>query len=200
MIYLFTGNSSNLVRKSVFKWKKMFISKYGDFNLIHIKNVLDFDNNSILENLISESFLSEKKLIIIDDIPLSTVEKGKEKKDKEEFIFKLLGKIPENNIVLFSSISPDKRSKFYKEIKKVGKIQEFNSLGEDDVSFKLRQLYGDKIHFNAVKEIIRYKGGHIDKIIPEIDKLLITKNFISKYDIVENIYPELEESIFILID
>ncbi len=178
----------------------MFISKYWDFNLIHIKNVLDFDNNSILENLISESFLSEKKLIIIDDIPLSTVEKWKEKKDKEEFIFKLLWKIPENNIVLFSSISPDKRSKFYKEIKKVWKIQEFNSLWEDDVSFKLRQLYWDKIHFNAVKEIIRYKWWHIDKIIPEIDKLLITKNFISKYDIVENIYPELEESIFILID
>lgn len=200
MIYLFTWNSSTLVRNSVLKWKELFISKHWDFNLIHIKDISEFDNNFIFEQITSESFLSKKKLVIIDDIPLKTKDKWKDKKDKEEYIMSLLSKIPENNIILFSSISPDKRWKLYKEIKKIWEIKEFNSLWEDDISFKLKQLYWNKIHYDAIKEIIRYKWWHIDKIIPEVDKLLITKDFISKSDIVENIYPELEESIFILID
>lgn len=200
LIYLFTWNSSVLVSEQVLKWKKMFISKHWDFNLIHIKNTLEYENNFIYENLMAESFLAEKKLIIINDLPLKTVDKEKKIKEKEEFIMNLLSTIPENNIVLFSSVNPDKRWKMYKELKKIWEVNEFNSLWEDDLSFKLNQRYPDKLKFNAVKEIIKYKWWHIDKIIPEIDKLLITKDIISKSDIVEHIHPELEESIFMLID
>lgn len=141
-----------------------------------------------------------KKLIIINDLPLQSTDKEKKIKEKEEFLLTLLNKIPENNIILFSSVNPDKRWKFYKALKKIWEIKEFNSLWEDDISFRLNQKYPEKLKFNAIKEIIKYKWWHIDKIIPEIDKLLITRNIISKSDIVEHIYPELEESIFILIN
>jgi len=48
--------------------------------------------------------------------------------EKQDFLESLLEKIPENNIVIFSSSSPDKRSKFYKKLKKIAtKVEEFNT-------------------------------------------------------------------------
>jgi len=51
------------------------------------------DNNFLVENIISTSFLSEKKLVIID-----LNEKISE--DKQELLLKILNKIPESNIIL----------------------------------------------------------------------------------------------------
>ncbi|MDR2411380.1 MAG: hypothetical protein LBD88_02045 [Candidatus Peribacteria bacterium] len=48
--------------------------------------------------------------------------------------------------------------------------------------------------------IVKYKSNNLSKIIQEIEKLLITYNFIDEKEIIENITPELEESIFQIID
>jgi DNA polymerase III delta subunit len=76
--------------------------------------------------------MGEKKLIIIDDFPLKTSDKNPELNEKQDFLESLLEKVPENNIVIFSSANPDKRSKFYKNLKKVAtKIEEFNTNSDD---------------------------------------------------------------------
>jgi DNA polymerase III delta subunit len=80
----------------------------------------------LIENTLSTSFLSEKKLIIIDlekDIP----------EDKQNNILYILDKIPDDNIILFNSINPDKRSKLYKELKKYSEFKEFNTKNESDI-------------------------------------------------------------------
>jgi hypothetical protein len=95
------------------------------------------DNNFLVENITSASFLSEKKLVIIDleNKKSSKKENSSESEnfsesenssEKEKFFLKILDKIPENNIILFNIINPDKRSKFYKELIKISEVKEFN--------------------------------------------------------------------------
>ena len=66
MIYFYTWNSSFLVAEQVKAWKNKFVSKFWDFNMLHIKDLNTVDNNFLIENTLSTSFLSEKKLIIIN--------------------------------------------------------------------------------------------------------------------------------------
>jgi len=178
----------------------MFIEKYGDFNVIHFKNILENDNNSILENILSGWFMWEKKLIIIDDIPIGSKNKNTKLKEKQSFLETILERIPENNIVLFSSVWVDKRGTFYKKLKKINaKIEEFNS---DDSSIynTISNKYNKKISAWGINLLIRYKWWDLWKINSEIEKLLINYDYIEEKNISDNIMPELEENIFIFID
>lgn len=193
MIYFFTWNNEFLVSEAVKTWKKKFVEKFWDFNMIHIKDIESVDKNFLVENLTSTSFLSEKKLIILNiDKDISS--------DKEEFLIKILENIPEENILLINSTNIDKRSKLYKKIKLLSEIKEYNTQNDSDLYSIISKKYSWKIDNQAINTIIRYKAWNLNKIISEIEKLLITKDFINQKDIVENIAPELEESIFQVID
>ena len=197
MIYHFTGNSHYLVSTQVKAWKDKFIEKYWEFNLAQIKNILEVDNNFISENVSAMSFLAEKKLIIIN---LEIWGKDQKNNEKLDFIISILDKVPEGNIVLLSSVDPDKRSKHYKSINKIAQLKEFNSKSVDESFSILKNRFQWKINDNALQKLILYKSNNIEKVASEIEKLLITKNIIEVWDITENIFPELEESIFQFID
>ena len=192
MIYLFTWNSRFLIKQKISKWKNHFISKYWDFNLVHIKDIELYDNNFLVENICSTSFLWEKKLILIDLI-------DKLKQEKQILLLSILDKIPNNNILAFSYINPDKRTKFYKEIVKKVKIEEFIE-NENNIVAIIKNKFSNKISISWINLLIKYKSFNLDKIINEIKKLLITINYIEEKDIIQNIFPELEESIFQIID
>ena len=206
MLYLFTWNSDYLVKEQVLKWKNQFITKYWEFNLIHIKNFDTVENNFLTLNITSASFLSEKKLIIID-LESKTKIKNKEitdedskESEKEELLLNLLWKIPEDNIILINIVSPDKRTKFYKTIVKIAEVKEFNTSNDSSLQSIIRQKYWNKITNSAIWTLIRYKSWNLSKIISEIEKLLILHEKIDSKEIVDNIAPELEESIFQVID
>lgn len=201
MIYLFTWNSDFLVREKTLKWKNLFAEKNWDFNLVHFKDLIEIDNNQISENLLAEGFMWEKKLIIIDNYPINSENKNSKAKEKEDFLEKIVDKIPENNIILFSSSNIDKRAKFYKQIKKIAsKIEEFNTKSENDIASILWDKYKWKIDFASINLLVKYKWWNLEKCISEIKKLLITKDKINQWDIRANIEPELEESIFQIVD
>jgi DNA polymerase III delta subunit len=119
--------------------------------MIHIKDLNTTDNNFLVENITASSFLSEKKLVIIDiekDIP----------SEKEDFLLKILDKIPDDNIVLFNSINPDKRVKFYKELIKKAEVKEFNTKDDSDLYAIISKKYSSKISNQAIYTIIKYKS------------------------------------------
>ena len=201
MIYFFTWDSEFLVREKTLTWKKAYIEKYGDFNLIHIKDILEVSNDFLAQELLASWFMWEKKLIIIEKIPLKTSDNKWDLKEKQDFLESLLEKIPEDNIVLFSSSSPDKRSKFYKKLKKLAtKVEEFNEWKEWEIFSIIQKKYSGKIENSAINLLIKYKSWNLEKIISEIEKLLIFYDFVKVDNIKNNIFPELEESIFELID
>jgi DNA polymerase III delta subunit len=143
------------------------------------------------------SFLAEKKLIIIE---LEIWTKESKINDKIDYIITLIDKLPEWNILLLYSINPDKRSKQYKYINKIAELREFNSKSADESYSILRNRFSWKISDSALQKLIAFKSNNIEKIASEIEKLLITKNIIEVNDITDNIFPELEESIFQFID
>jgi DNA polymerase III delta subunit len=123
-----------LLQEAVLKWKNHFISKYGDFNLLHIKDLSNIDLNFLAENLFASSFLSEKKLIIID--------LNNELDEKlSEFFINSLKKIPENNILVFSYLNPDKRLKLYKELEKSAEKKEFSLENENETFVIIEKKY-----------------------------------------------------------
>jgi len=102
--------------------------------MLHINNIDSVDTNFLIENISSTSFLSEKKLVIIDlDEKIS--------EEKQLFIINILNKIPEKNIILFNSINPDKRTKFYKELKKQSELKEFNTKDDSDLHSIISSKY-----------------------------------------------------------
>ena len=115
-------------------------------------------------------------------------------------MIKNLEKKPQENIIILNYFLPDKRKKFWKNIKNISEIKEFNLENEEDTKKIINSKFSWKIDLEAINTIIKYKSNKINKIIPELEKLTITKSFITKKDIEENIVPELEESIFQIID
>ena len=194
MNYVFTWNSEFLITEALNKWKKQFIEKYSDFNLTHLKEIKNLDKNILKDAILSGSlFSSEKKLIILDinnDIW----------DELEDFLIKNLEKKPQENIIILNYFLPDKRKKFWKNIKNISETKEFNLENEEDTKKIINSKFSWKIDLEAINTIIKYKSNKINKIIPELEKLTITKSFITKKDIEENIVPELEESIFQIID
>ncbi len=201
MIYVFTWNNDFLIREKTKKWKDLFAEKHWDFNLVHIKDIDEVDGNFLSENLLAQSFFAWKKLLIIDGLPASTSNKSKTTGEKQDYLLSVLDKIPDDNIVLFSSASPDKRSKFYKELmKKADKVEEFNTASDDDIVTHLSKKFHNKASRWAINTLVRYKWGNMEKSMQELEKLLITQDFIEEISIKEHISPELDESIFTLID
>ncbi len=201
MIYFFTWNSDYLVREKTKHWRDAYIEKYGDFNFTHLKDLKNLDNNLLSQELLSWWFMWEKKLILINDFPLSSSIKDWELSLKQDFLESILEKIPEDNIVVFSSVSPDKRSKLYKKLKEIStKVEEFSISWNSSLFPIISNEYKNKLDSNALNLLINYKSWNLDKIIAEIDKLLILSDRIDENMVKQNIFPELEESIFHLID
>lgn len=214
MLFLITWNSDFLVEQEVKKWKNHFLNKYWD-NILHIKDISNIDNNRLVIDITTTSFFSKKKLIIID---INKIIKNKnsteEKKSKYEelqnkkfdFISSLFDKISDDTILIINWPNIDKRSKFFKSILKYWEIKEFNIITDKKNNSTIWLIkiiwekYKNKISNKAIELIIRYKSKNLTKIISEIEKLLITFSYIDIKEIQENIYPELEESIFQIID
>lgn len=206
MIYLFTGNNSFALEEEVKKWKKVFLEKFWDFNLVHIKDILAFDTHFLAENLLGSSLFWGKKFIIIEDYPftasfISQIRgNGEELINLENFFLAILEKIPVENILVFSVSNPDKRTKIYKKISEKAEIKDFSFWDENDLKKFLLKRYDGKISSADLDILVRYKSAHIQKIISEIEKLLLSKEKITKDDIEKNIVPEIEENIFMIVD
>lgn len=195
MIYLFTWNNEYLVKEEIKKWKSKFLEKFWDFNVLVITNIDEIDKNFISENLLSTSFFNEKKLVIIENI--EKIEKDDQKRD---FLISILNRIPESNIVVFSSISISEKSVLYKKIVELWEVKRFDIKNTYETKVFLQKKYNWIIDDSAIDKIITYKSNNLSKIVNEIDKLIITKKTIKVQDIVDFIVPELEETIFAFVD
>lgn len=199
MIYLFFWE--NYFRKKLINsWKKAFKEKYNEHNIIHISNVFDYDLYFYEQNLLSNSFFSDKNFFIIDDFPFENDDELiLDSKKIQEYFINILPKIPKENIVVFNNEKIDKRSKLYKEISKIWEIRDFSIGDEKDLFQKLKDIYKDKVSVSALQKIIELKWLNFWNIVNELDKIFITKDFIDIADL-ELITKDIEESIFEIIN
>lgn len=198
MLYLFTWDDTYSLEREIKAWKTKFLSKYQKLDIFHIKNIFEIDNNSLSEMILAISFFWDKKLIILD-MDLSWAKKS-ELSEKQDFLLSLFDKKSEQNIVLIKYSWIDKRSKFYKTIKKIWTIKEFISKKDFELESHLSNKYDWLISREALKLLIRYKSNSLIKIENEISKLLINNDFVDGDLVKQIVFPEFEESIFMIID
>lgn len=200
MIYLFTGNNQYLISEESQKWKKGFIEKFWEENVTHINSLGPNSKDFILETLVSRSLFAEKRLVIIDWFPFSWEKTFSWASDLETLILDTLETVPEEVLVVFLSLNPDKRKSWYKQLSKVAQVKTFDISWEDQVYSILWKKYGSNIESDALRRLIFLKWWDLQKSISEIEKLLISLEQITRRHIEENIMPEFEESIFVFID
>ncbi len=211
MLYLFTWNNRYLLTEEIQKWKHAFGDKYGVENVTHIPSLEGINPNFVSESLLSRSLFSEKRLVIIEGFPYSWEKAFSWASEIEKTILASLEDIPEETLVVFASLSPDKRKVWYKTLSKLAEVKEFSTQGEDQVIQILQNKYSETIDHNALRQLVFYKWWDLQKSISEIEKLQVTPHSIlsweerwnskiSKEDIETHIIPEFEESIFVFID
>ena len=159
MIYLFTWNNDYLIREEVLRWKNGFKDKHGTENITHISSLDASSKNTISQSLVSRSIFAEKRLVIIEGFPFSGEKAFSWASDLEAQILWLLAEIPEEVLVMFVSVNPDKRKAGFKQLKAVAQIKEFSVSGEDEVYNILSRKYGISQRYASQKVIKK-------KIIP----------------------------------
>ena len=221
MLYLFTGNNRYLITQEIQKWKHAFGAKYGEENVSHIPSLEVVSSDFLAESLLSRSLFSEKRLVIIDWFPYSGERSFSWAADIEKTLIDSLDYIPEETLVVFASLSPDKRKSSYKTLSKLAEVKEFSTAWEDQVVSILQQKFSSIIEYPALQRLVYFKWWDLQKSISELEKLMIlfsqdtshtkplsnsllkgerTSCKITREDVENYIIPEFEESIFVFID
>lgn len=200
-IIFFTWENRVFLKKELDRWIEHFIEKYWENNVTRInKNQLNSIN--IEQELLSLPFLSEKKLIILHEVPFSGETKDTEEvKEDDGRILNSLENIPDNNFVLFIQEFPDKRKWLYKKLIEIATIKEYSTLDDYWLKWYIKEQL-PLIENTALDKLINFKNKNIDKIEQEIEKLSLYKpnSTINSDDIDNYVTQEIESSIFTFLD
>lgn len=195
MVYLLYGTKDFSIEEEIKKISKdideMNISKY-DLN----NDMLSL----VLEDAKTISLFGDKKLVIAENANMFT---GSTSKDSE-LIEEYLNHINENTILILTVHNDklDTRKKITKQVKKVGKVLEFND--DLDMTSLVRRLFEDyNIDYKTINLFLDRVGNNPLIIQSEINKIKIYKGNdrnITDEDILNLTVKLIEIDIFKLID
>lgn len=197
MVYLLYGSINYLIKDEINK----IIKENNIFDINISKYDLTVDSmGKIINDAISVSLFSEKKLIIVNN---SIVFTSLSKIDDNDInsLENYLNNINESTILIFITSSLDERKKIVKLMHKKAIIKEFNNTDITDIVKKLFDNY--IISLENIKFLIERVGDDINLLSTEIDKIKIFKDNdlnITKEDIINLTSKSLEVNNFKLID
>lgn len=210
-LYLFTGEETYLLSEQLHKWKKAFVAKHGDLNMITL-NGKEVEVGEMIADMSALPFLAEKRLILIENLPEAskgnTSENSEEsdaQKDRWKPLIDFLPKIPESSVVVFVQPAPDKRKAFYKALAKIAEVKEFNRLDGNPlhqwIAQKVHQ-HGAQIEAGVIPYLVRQTGPDLWRLSQEAEKLSTYKKGerITREDIDLLVVPTIEANIFHLTD
>ena len=195
MLYLLYGTKLFNIKKEIKKIEENFDKlniSYYDLENDQIKNVIE-DAKTI-------SLFEENKLIICENANVFT---GNTSKDAE-IIENYLNNVNPNTTLVFvvNNEKIDQRKKITKQIKKIGKIIEFNdNINEFDLVKKSLKDY--KINKEDIILLINRVGNNPSILEQELEKIKIYKDKdknITKEDIINLTTKNIDTDIFKLID
>ena len=133
----------------------------------------DFSARALADAIDSVPFLTERTMVEVKGIDLNKL-----KEDEVEELLEALADIPDYCTVVFSEPSefePDKRKKIYKKLPKCCSELYVNSQTPDAlINWVIRRFgaEGKRIDLNAVQRLIFVSGDLMNKLIPEINKIV----------------------------
>jgi len=202
MIYFLYGENSYLSLKKLHELRDASLGANPMINISNIEGDEVVSINDILASSQMSSFFSDEQLIII-----KRFFKNKSKKLQECLALELKNHT-NDNIIFWDDSSVDKRSRLFKELKRVAKIYEYKELNIFKLKEWLLNLFTKEnieISQNLIDKCINMIGTNQFLLSQEVNKLILflqskNKKVVDINDIKEVIILSKEESIWELMD
>lgn len=213
-VYLLYGNEMYLKDYIISDIKKKYIDKsFETLNMLYIDGK-ETSTDSIINACETLPFMAEKKIVIVEDLPLFTSKKETNSID-EEGLCTYLGKLNISTCLIFISNEEkiDNRKKVIKIIKQNGAIIQLSKLKDEELN-KWTQSIFTKYDKKTSKKDIQYflhQVGYYDTnnnrtlydLENEINKIcsyLGDRKIVEKRDIEKGVIKSLQNNVFALVD
>lgn len=198
-VYLLFGEEVYLMRKCLQSLKKAIAGDgESDVNYAHFDGSTGYDVNEVKEIAVTLPFFADRRLIVIENSGLFG--------SNDQGIADFLAEIPESTVLVLAEGSVDKRTRLYKEIKKVGYAAEFTTPTPDQTAeFAAGYLgqAGKRITVNDCKYFVDSVGGDLYNITTELEKIIAysgTRDTVTRSDIDAVCSMQIEGRIFDIVD
>jgi DNA polymerase-3 subunit delta len=189
-----TGTNWFGVKEKLDKLAGDFVKEYGDLALEKLDGS-EATYNQILGSIESLPFLASKKMVIIQDFSVN--------KQAAESLKELLDRLPETTDLIIVESKLDKRSVYYKALKKLTDFQEFNQLDETQlVDWLVAQAgtQGRTLSKGDARYLVERVGNDQMRLARELDKLITYDIKISRENIDLLVDESPSSTIFNLLD
>lgn len=196
-VYLLYGEEQYLIRQYRDKLKRAIVAEDDTMNFGAFSGA-DINQKEIIDLAETLPFFAERRLILIED-------SGLFKKSAEE-LADYMTQIPETTYFLFVEKEVDRKTKMYKEVKKLGSAVEFprqtDAILARWIESRLKKS-GKQITREAYDLFIRKTGNDMENIDRELEKLLcytLDKEHIDAADVEAITTEQTENKVFDMVD
>lgn len=194
MISIFTGENSFALRAELRRIIDDFTSEHSEMGMERLDGE-EVAYDRMLDALNVLPFLSKRRLVVLY--------KPSANKEFVENIDSVFSTIPETTDVIVVEPSPDKRTSYYKTLKKRGKVSEFHELDVNKLSNWLvdrANKQNSRLSYANARYLVQRAGVNQQLLSNELDKLLNFSNEITRQEIDLLVEPTLQSTIFQLLD
>lgn len=194
MITVITGSNRFLIQQKLADLKASFIKTHGEAGL-EIFTAEQLDAQKLQSLLTGVSLFAENRLVIIKNLS--------QLKELSEQFLTTAKQIPEEISVILVEDSIDKRTAFYKTLKKTYEVIECSELSEGELQkWVTKQVAqeGGKAASSTVRLLIEYVGPDQLRLANEISKLVAYNKDVTENAINELVEKRPEDTIFQLLE
>lgn len=177
MIVALTGTNWFGLKNQLDTLVNSFVVKHSDLALERV-NGPEASYEHVVGAIESLPFLATKKMVVISDLSAN--------KQASEALEKLLERLPETTDLIIVESKLDKRSVYYKQLKKLTDFQEYNELDENQlVDWLVAQAKINKVELgrNDAQYLVQRAGISQTKLAHELEKLIAYDSKISRKSI-----------------
>lgn len=206
LLQLIYGSNVMRIDEKATSLAKNYVGEVDDFNMISL-NYKETSIEAIIEEAQTLPFLSEKKVLIINDVFSFTGAKTKSDvtHDIDLFIDYITHK-NDDTLVIFKVFNQqlDKRKKITKLIQKNGEVTEISEMTEAELQQYIEQRLSKEnisIDKEAIQLFLQRTGMDYTAVTNELEKLVLyVENHVTSNDVNEIVSISLEQNIFKLTD
>ncbi len=194
MIHVLSGENQFMALARKRELVNEFIKQHGDMAM-ELIDCSESDVNSISGALESMPFLSNKKMVVLD--------KPSSQKQVSEALPEMLKTVPESTDVIVLEPKFDKRSVYYKSLKKLPGFEDFAALDRPKMIAWMKryaEAQDASIDADAASELYMRAGQDQLKVARELDKLSLYDSNISVAAVQELTVSAPSSTIFELIE
>lgn len=194
MITIIAGTNQFLIQAEAAKRRADFAKKYGE-SAVESYGAEQLDQDQLQRSLTAVSLFADHRLIILKNISQSS--------ELSERFLAVAPRVPEEFTVLLIEDKIDKRTTFYKTLKKEFELLEYTEVPEGEllrwITQEVREC-GGVITASDAQTLLSYVGADQLRLKNEIEKLVAFNPTVSQASIDELVERKAEDTVFQLLD